>query len=148
MKKILSFILIFGLLILLLTGCSSQNEDTNPSENVSSQRLSINTSIENTNPIENTVINEIRIGAHDADTANEVELASFSTKLGGKDTPRSRNISITTSTLNETIVKNGETFSFCNTIGKPTADKGYEEADSFDADGNTVKTLGGRKLPS
>lgn len=59
------------------------------------------------------------------------------------NTPRSRNIKITCSTLNGTIVNNGDTFSFCNAIGKPTADKGYEEADSFDANGNTVKTLGG-----
>ena len=50
---------------------------------------------------------------------------------------------ISTSVLNETIIKNGETFSFCKTVGKPTADRGYEEADSFDKDGNTVKTLGG-----
>lgn len=41
------------------------------------------------------------------------------------------------------LQKTGETFSFCKTIGQPTADKGYEEADSFDKDGKTVKTLGG-----
>lgn len=99
-----------------------------------------------TNPIQNSitsVTNEIRIGAHEADGNSETELASFSTKLGGKNTPRSRNIGITTSTLNETIVKSGEIFSFCELIGKPTAEQGYEEADSFNKDGETVKTLGG-----
>lgn len=34
-------------------------------------------------------------------------------------------------------------FLFVILYGKPTADKGYEEADSFDKDGNTVQTLGG-----
>ena len=81
-------------------------------------------------------------GAHEEEPREE-ELGSYSTKLGGKDTPRSHNISITTSTINETIIKDGEVFSFCKIVGDPTADKGYKEADSFDADGNTVKTLGG-----
>lgn len=81
-------------------------------------KVSANISIENTNIAKNTITNEIRIGAHEADLNNGTLLASFSTKLGGKDTPRSRNISITTSTLNETIVKNGETFSFCNIVRK------------------------------
>ncbi len=89
------------------------------------------------------ITNEIRIGAHEADGNTEVELASFSTKLSGKNTARSRNIGITTSTLNETIVKSGETFSFCGLIGKPSSEQGYEEADSFNKDGETVKTLGG-----
>lgn len=116
--------------------------------NSSIQKLNTDISISNTILEENTTLNEIRIGAHEADILLEEELASFSTKLGGKDTPRSRNIAITSSILNETIVKNGETFSFCDTIGNPTADRGYEEADSFDAKGKTVKTYGGRKLPS
>lgn len=34
-------------------------------------------------------------------------------------------------------------FLFVKLFGNPTADKGYEEADSFDKDGNTVQTLGG-----
>lgn len=88
-------------------------------------------------------VNEIRIAQHEVNESSEEEISAFSTKLGGKDTPRSRNIGITTSALNGTTVNNGDTFSFCETIGKPTADKGYEEADSFDADGKTVKTLGG-----
>ena len=122
---------------------------TNETNNFSANRISTEISLNNTwneisNVSDNTnnVTNEIRLGAHDVEKTEE-ELASFSTKLGGKDTPRSRNIGITTSILNETIVKNGDTFSFCGTIGNPTADKGYEEADSFDADGNTVQTLGG-----
>ncbi|MDO5556320.1 MAG: VanW family protein [Clostridia bacterium] len=37
----------------------------------------------------------------------------------------------------------GDTFSFCNTVGKATADEGYQKADIFDSDGNIVKGYGG-----
>ena len=53
------------------------------------------------------------------------------------------NISITCSTLNETIVANGSTFSFCNTVGQATTSKGYQKADIFDNEGNKKKGLGG-----
>ena len=41
------------------------------------------------------------------------------------------------------MVKNGSTFSFCNTIGPATSAKGYQEADIFDNNGNKKKGLGG-----
>lgn len=140
MKRFFSFVVIFSLLIFILVGCSNkeQTSNENSTNTFSAERTSTNVSVEDTIQ-NNTITNEIHLGAFE----NEEELASFSTKLGGKDTPRSRNIALTTSILNETVVKPGETFSFCNTIGKPTADRGYEEADSFDADGNTIKTYGG-----
>lgn len=140
MKRIFSFIVILILIFFILSGCSNKKETSNENSNntSSAQRTSTNVLVDN-NTQNNTVTNEIHLGAFET----EEELASFSTKLGGKDTPRSRNIALTTSILNETVVGPGETFSFCNIIGKPTADRGYEEADSFDAEGNTVKTYGG-----
>lgn len=97
------------------------------------------------NTVDNTTntVNEIRIGEHEARQNSEEELASFSTKLSGQDSPRTRNIGITSSTLNGTTINNGETFSFCKTIGKSTAEKGYEEADAFDSEGNVIQSLGG-----
>lgn len=121
MKKIVSFILIITFLLLTLTGCSNDNIST---PNNSAKRISSNISVENNINTLAPTINEIRIGAHEADLMNETEIASFSTKLSGKDTPRSRNIKITTSTLNETIVKNGETFSFCKLIRKSNCRNG------------------------
>ncbi len=144
--KLIYILLLLSILLFFLAGCGKDNNKQNEANTVSANRLSSEVSINNTtNELSNTsenVVNEIRVGLHEVENTQE-ELASFSTKLGGKDTPRTRNIGITTSILNETIVENGETFSFCGTIGNPTADMGYEEADSFDADGNTVKTLGG-----
>lgn len=146
-SKFIYILSVLSILLFFLTGCGKDN--TNETNTVSANRTSAEASLNNTwdslSNVSNTtqnITNEIRLGISDVEKTEE-ELASFSTKLGGKNTPRSRNIGITSSILNETIVNDGETFSFCGTIGNPTADKGYEEADSFDADGNTVKTLGG-----
>lgn len=145
-KKYIAFIIF--VLLFSLTGCKDTNTNDNTvSVNRVSTEVTINTTTNNmSNDNSNTTTNnitEIRIPEHEVKSNEEVELSSFSTKLGGKDTPRSRNIGITTSILNETIIKNGETFSFCGIVGKPTADRGYEEADSFDTNGKTVKTYGG-----
>lgn len=63
----------------------------------------------------------------------EEEISSFTTKIVTKDSSRQKNISITCSTLNDTLVENGAEFSFCNTVGRATTAKGYEEADIFDS---------------
>ena len=72
----------------------------------------------------------------------ETEIASFTTKIYTKDSERQNNISITCSSLNDTTVENGKTFSFCNTVGKATTAKGYKKADVF-KDGEKVEALGG-----
>ena len=72
----------------------------------------------------------------------ETQIADFTTKIYTKDSERQNNISITCSSLNDTIVNPGDTFSFCNTVGKATSSKGYEKADVF-KDGEKVKALGG-----
>lgn len=143
-KNTLYLFLIISIFLILLTGCEKNSNNT-AEENISVNRTSVELSTNNANTSSgnNVITNEIGIGAHEVDEQHETELASFSTKLGGKDTPRSHNISITSSTINETIIKNGETFSFNEIVGEPTADKGYKEADSFDKDGKTIQTLGG-----
>lgn len=143
-KNALYLFLIISIFLILLTGCEKNSNNT-AEENISVNRTSAEVPANNTNTNNgnNVSTNEIGIGAHEVDGQHETELASFSTKLGGKDTPRSHNISITSSTINGTIIKNGETFSFNEIVGEPTADKGYKEADSFDKDGKTIQTLGG-----
>lgn len=73
----------------------------------------------------------------------EIEISTFSTTLYSKDNERQHNIQLTCSTLNGTIVKTGETFSFCSTVGPATSDKGYKKADIFDNKGNKKKGYGG-----
>lgn len=76
-------------------------------------------------------------------TPVEEQIATFSTKIYNSDPARQNNISITCNTLNGTVVKNGDTFSFCNTVGQASNSKGYQEADIFDKYGNKKKGLGG-----
>lgn len=143
-KKTLYLFFIILICLVFLSGCKNDSSNTSE-ENVSANKVNTEASINNINAngIDNTVENEVGIGAHEVDEKSETELASFSTKLGGRDTPRSHNISITSSIINETVIKNGETFSFNEIVGEPTSDKGYQEADSFDKNGETIQTLGG-----
>lgn len=70
------------------------------------------------------------------------EIASFSTKIYSKDKARQNNISITCSSLNNTDVANGDTFSFCSTVGQSSSSKGYQKADIY-VDGEKTKGYGG-----
>lgn len=90
---------------------------------------------ENNNTPENT---------SSSSTPVEKTLATFSTKIYSKDSARQNNIKITCNSLNNTTVKSGSTFSFCNTVGQATSAKGYQKADIFDKDGNKKKGLGRR----
>lgn len=111
----------------------------NNSENTT--KTNTNNSIQNNSNITNTSITP-QISNENKPKTEEL-IASFSTKIYTKDSARQNNISITSSALNETIVANGSTFSFCNTVGQATSDKGYQEADIFDNEGNKKKGLGG-----
>ena len=73
----------------------------------------------------------------------EEQIATFSTKIYSTDQARQNNINITCSTLTGTTIKNGDTFSFCNTVGQATTAKGYQKADIFDNKGQKKKGLGG-----
>lgn len=79
-----------------------------------------------------------------ATNIEEEQIATFSTKIYSSDSARQNNIAITCDTLNNTIIKNGSTFSFCNTVGASSTSKGYQKADIFDKNGNKKKGLGGR----
>ncbi len=101
-----------------------------------------NNNIENTNSETNSETNSTQNSTDEAQKKEEA-IASFTTKIYNKESERQNNVSITCSTLNNTIVKNGSTFSFCNTVGPATSAKGYQKADIFDNDGNKKKGLGG-----
>ncbi len=76
-------------------------------------------------------------------TQPETQIATFTTKIYTKDDSRQNNMNITASRLNGHIIKNGETFSFCKTLGPSSSKNGYKEADIFDNEGNKKKGLGG-----
>lgn len=135
MKKrfLIFYIFIF---IIFLTAC--ENDDSNNIKNNSEENNYYNyTAIK-------TTTNEKNNNFETSISEPETDLSSFSTKIyTPNDSARQNNITLTCSKLNGTIVKKGETFSFCNTVGKATPEAGYQKADIFDKDGNTIKGYGG-----
>lgn len=124
------------------TKYSVSKTSTNEEQTNSSLNTNISNSIQN-NITENNTINQTPVEPPAVEIPKEDTIASFTTKIYNKDSARQNNIAITTSKLNDTIVKNGSNFSFCNTVGPATSAKGYQEADIFDKDGNKKKGLGG-----
>lgn len=127
------------LLLFTLSGCGNSEEAP---EN--------NTTYEKTSITQNTTSNTAKQEPSTTVTppispapVKEEEIAAFTTKIYTKDSERQNNLEITCSTLNDTIVAAGDTFSFTGTIGKSTSAKGYQEADIFDSNGNKKKGLGG-----
>lgn len=117
--------------VVLLTGCGnkSNGSPSNTESSYHTQNLAFSKetpTIPKTEPI-------------------ETELATFSTKISQPDPNRQTNITLTCQSLNGIVVKAGETFSFCNTLGPAKPEDGYLKADTFDSDGNTIKAYGGGK---
>lgn len=145
MKK---FIIAFIIIALLAGGgtlwwySSNQNEGNTQGNiaNYNANRTSTNQNTNSTNTANSTnntnTTNRITV------PKTETQIATFSTTIYNKDPERQNNISITCRTVNAKEVAPGETFSFCNTVGKSTTDKGYQEADIY-VDGKKEQGLGG-----
>lgn len=69
-------------------------------------------------------------------------LSSFSTKFDETNKSRSKNLKIAMEKLDGTVVMPGEVFSYNQTLGKRTAEQGYEYANGF-AGGQVVPMLAG-----
>lgn len=100
MKKSLWIILIIGLVLILGFFLFNSNTNDNNNNPYTTQKSSTQT-----NTIKETEI-------------VEKELCSFTTLIHNKDEERQNNIGITISSLNNTIVEDGKTFSFCDTVRK------------------------------
>lgn len=136
MKIILPLLII----IIALTGCrkNASNESFNSRNNYEAKDESYQTEY-------NSALSENSLNDNSESVTPpiEQEIASYSTTIKNKDSSRQNNISITCSALNESIVKAGDTFSFCNTVGKATPERGYQKADIFDSEGNVIPGYGG-----
>lgn len=128
------------------------SEKNNNETNYQAERSSVkqnNENIKNSNQntseinITNTNTTNNTSTSNNGNTSNqEKEIAKFSTKIYTKESERQNNIGITCKTLSSKKVEPGETFSFCNTVGKATTAKGYKEADIY-VNGKKEKGLGG-----
>ena len=148
---------IFGILILIVIVICGivyfyNNKEKNDNSKYQADRASQNSSVNNSNSDYNSSQNDVAVQIENK-TENQVEnktqttpapaqeeiVATFTTKIYNKDSARQNNIKITCNTLNNCIVRNGTTFSFCDTIGPATSEKGYQEADIFDKEGHKKK---------
>lgn len=128
---------IFTIVILVIIAfCSYYYFFKNNNKNTNNLYVAQKTS---TADIENNKIDDTST----SNKSTETEVSSFSTKLYENDTSRHSNIKLGCKTLNNTIVKSGDTFSFWEAIGCPTKEKGYKKADSFTSDGQIVQSYGG-----
>lgn len=133
MKKSWIFILLIILIIIIifLYKLNISKQESKMQNNVSINNTAVSNESNNTTTITPpTPPQEIPIGA-------------FSTDLVSRYTNSKENISVGLVALDGTIVENGEIFSFWDTLGDTTPEKGYVEADSFDDDGDTIQTYGG-----
>ena len=162
-KKFFWIIIIFGIILGLIYFFSKNNATPNDEKNYNALRTSQNL-LATTNSIENNTINESNDNENtdsknvseekdeqneapkdeekNDEPAKEKEVASFTTKIYTKDSDRQNNLSIACSTLNNTTIANGKTFSFSKTVGKATSSKGYKKANVF-RNGDVIEALGG-----
>lgn len=141
--RIIVFVII-AMCSLCLTGCKSKQDENSNNSNYTAYKTSYTNSQENS-VSQKTEYNNLNSSITETKQTQPVEtdLASFSTKIMYKDENREHNMALTCSKLNGTIIKAGEVFSFCNTVGKATAEAGYKEAEIFDKEGNIKKGYGG-----
>lgn len=120
------------LVILLFTGCN--NESTNDKD-----------SEENQIPLTSTPIPITTPGAGPTVTSkpkNPNEISSFATTIHDKNENRVSNIKTAAEDLDGTVIEPGEIFSFNDSVGRRTKDKGYKEAPIF-VNGEKSKGVGG-----
>lgn len=119
---------------------TATNNNNNGDENTSNVENNPNTP-DNKNNSDNAN-NQTEGNTQNEGAKKETEIASFTTKIHNKDKERQNNMKITCDALTNKEIKAGETFSFCNTVGKSTTAKGYQKADIY-VDGKKEQGLGG-----
>ncbi len=100
---------------LYFTNNSTKNENKESEYEANKTSTTEENKTENNKNEDNKNITNIEVPATQPQYKEET-IATFSTKVYNKESARQNNINITCNTLNNTTVKNGETFSFCNTV--------------------------------
>ena len=117
MKKFKTLFLILCTCLFILCGCSNSNNQNSSNAGKTSYSTSV--------------------------PKKEIEISSFTTNILDQTPNRVDNIALTCSKINGIIIKQGETFSFCDNVGEVSSDTGYKEADVLDAEGKPFKGYGG-----
>ena len=163
MKK-LCFIFLLTVPLVVLVGCNTVSKnDNNANQNLQIERTGTVSNSQSLNILTNNFNDENNNTMPENGTQNTVQepqpteppvnepvksepvetvLAEFSTTIKSRASNRLNNIQITCSKLNGTTVESGKSFSFCQTVGKATEEKGYKKADVI-VDKQVTQALGG-----
>ena len=146
MRKIIFIFCI--LIIIFVLGFFIYKSSTNKNPNYSSNYTAEKTSSDgNLNYIINSdTTDNITNDSNNSSKSNSFKsetISKFSTKLPKDTKARYSNIDLACKTLNDTIVKSGDTFSLWNVLGCPTKEKGYRKAKAFTSNGNIRYSYGG-----
>lgn len=152
MKK-LCFIFLLAIPLVVLAGCNTVSKnDNNVNQNLqvgrtgsvsNEQSVNENNNTVPENETDQNVVQEPQPTEPPAKSEPvETVLAEFSTTIKSMASNRLNNIQITCSKLNGTTVESGKSFSFCQTVGKATEEKGYKKADVI-VDKQVTQALGG-----
>lgn len=122
---IIALAVIIGAIIYFFTKDTSMNMSQNNNE-PSASRTSTDANVDsNTNTNTNT---NMEVENKKNVSPKETAIASFSTVIGDNSAGRLTNIRITCGIINGTVINPNQTFSFNEIVGKPTAERGYQEA--------------------
>lgn len=102
----------------------------------------------NANPEANTVVEvpvEVTKPKVTKDMLTKIDgvIGSFTTSYTSSDASRSANVEIAAKTVNGTLLMPGETFSYNNTLGERTRDKGYRDGAAYIGNKVVMVTGGG-----
>lgn len=110
------FIIIFLVIIIgAIIYFTFFNNNGQTNTDIRGSKISTDINIENTN----TQVKQ---------TPKEIQIATYSTQIKDNSPGRLTNIRITCGIINGTIINPGQTFSFNEIVGQPTAARGYQEA--------------------
>ena len=123
------------------------NEDNSEENNTNQSTTEKDNNTENKDNTENIQKTSIENGEipNDSKTnssTQEIVISEFSTQIHNKSKERQNNISITCKRISGKEIKPGEIFSFCNTVGEATTEKGYQASEIY-VDGEKKQGLGG-----
>jgi len=103
-----------------------------------------NASVNNTPMTGNVSVNNVPVSNNSMKTVEKPsnQLAHHETQFDATDSNRGTNIALATGSINNAIIRPGETFSFNDTIGSTVEERGYKESIVY-VGGKKSKSFGG-----
>ena len=118
---------------------TAQNSNKNQEQQVEQNKENISDQMN----IDQDKVDEIQEKVETKPKIVEKEIAAYTTTIYDKDDNRVYNIGLAIKSINDKIIKNGEEFSFNDTVGPMDEAHGYKKAVGFDTYGNKIKVAGG-----